>query len=444
MQYNQPFDQPGSPNAAFVNGNPGTGTPGSIPPAAAIEYPQREIVNVITDAGITPANGDLQQLAKAIQSGKLTYGTDTGGTVNAMVVNDLLPAIASLRDGMTFIIKVGVQNTGPSTLNVGTGGVSILHVDGSALSDSELYAGGAACFVYMSGHFQLAWSTRAAGGPTYLNASRDYYVNASTGSDSADGLSATVTGGHGPWLTLQHAQDYITKFNLNGFSINIHVANGTYAALNLATMAGSGNVNWIGNSGSPSSCVISGSSKSAIYGAGGTAGSAHTFNGFKLTTIGTPGGADLGCHCFAWGGGGAITTIQNMEFAASIGSHIVCSAGTVKPAGNITISGPPSSNTVTAGAHIECGSGGIVITNTGALPVYSITASVAWPAAFAVAGELSVIDLVVSGGTFAGAGSATGSRYRGAQNAIINTNGGGASYFPGNSAGSLSTGAQYT
>jgi hypothetical protein len=442
MQYNQPFDQPGSPNAAFVNGNPGTGTPGSIPPAAAIEYPQREIVNVITDAGITPANGDLQQLAKAVQSGKLTYGTDTGGTVNALVVNDLLPAIASLRDGMTFIIKVGVQNTGPSTLNVGTGGVSILHVDGSTLSDGELYAGGAACFVYMTGHFQLAWSTRAAGAPTYLNASRDYYVNTSTGSDANDGLSATVTGGHGPWATLQHAQDYITKFNLNGFSINIHVANGTYAALALANMAGSGNVNWIGNSGSPSSCIISGSSKTAIYGGAGTGGNAHTFNGFKLTTTGSTGGADPGCACFFYGGGN--TYIQNMDFGASLGDHIACSAGQIHVLGTINISGSPSSNTVSSGSHLATASGGIIITGTGALPTYSISSSISLPGAFAAAGELSVIDFIVNGGTFSGAGSVTGRRYQGAQNAIINTNGGGANYFPGTIAGSLSTGAQYT
>ena len=47
MQYNGPFDQPTNPNASYVNGNPATGTQGSIPPAASIEFDQREIVNVI-------------------------------------------------------------------------------------------------------------------------------------------------------------------------------------------------------------------------------------------------------------------------------------------------------------------------------------------------------------------------------------------------------------
>ena len=62
MQYNQPYGV-SDPNAPYINGNPSTGTMGSIPPAASIEYPQREIVNLITDAEMTPTNSDLHQLA---------------------------------------------------------------------------------------------------------------------------------------------------------------------------------------------------------------------------------------------------------------------------------------------------------------------------------------------------------------------------------------------
>lgn len=40
-------------------------------------------------------------------------------------------------------------------------------------------------------------------------------------------------------------------------------------------------------------------------------------------------------------------------------------------------------------------------------------------------------------------GSATGTRYNAQSNSVINTGGGGASYLPGNSAGSTATGAQY-
>ena len=48
MQYNQPYGV-SDPNAPYINGNPTTGTMGSIPPAASIEFPQREIVDVISE-----------------------------------------------------------------------------------------------------------------------------------------------------------------------------------------------------------------------------------------------------------------------------------------------------------------------------------------------------------------------------------------------------------
>ena len=77
MLYNQPFGIT-DPNASYINGNPSTGTMGSIPPAASIEYDQREIVEVINYAyqhgyrdntGAlcnAPTNADLTQLRKAI------------------------------------------------------------------------------------------------------------------------------------------------------------------------------------------------------------------------------------------------------------------------------------------------------------------------------------------------------------------------------------------
>jgi hypothetical protein len=75
--YNQPYGI-SDPDAAYVNGNVATGTMGSIPPAASIEYDQREIVAVIkwaADHGYydyanvlcqQPSNADLTQLLKAM------------------------------------------------------------------------------------------------------------------------------------------------------------------------------------------------------------------------------------------------------------------------------------------------------------------------------------------------------------------------------------------
>ena len=54
-------------------------------------------------------------------------------------------------------------------------------------------------------------------------ASADYYVDASTGSDSHyDGTSATVNGRHGPWATIAHAA------NISPSNKTIKIAAGTY------------------------------------------------------------------------------------------------------------------------------------------------------------------------------------------------------------------------
>ena len=66
MKYTQP---PGTPDdSPYVDFNPVTGVEGSVVPAAAIEAVQREIVNVITQAGLTPSGTDLTQLYEAIQA----------------------------------------------------------------------------------------------------------------------------------------------------------------------------------------------------------------------------------------------------------------------------------------------------------------------------------------------------------------------------------------
>ncbi len=65
MIYNPPMG--GGASDPYVTGNPATATPGSIPPGAAIEQPQREIVNVIMAAGLTPSAANVGQLLQAIQ-----------------------------------------------------------------------------------------------------------------------------------------------------------------------------------------------------------------------------------------------------------------------------------------------------------------------------------------------------------------------------------------
>ena len=205
MQYNQPYGV-SDPNAPYINGNPSTGTMGSIPPAASIEYPQREIVNLISDAGLAPANGDLRQLSKGVQGGKLFYSQDTG--VANLVAISPVPAVTVLVAGMFFNVRIAQTNVGPTlAFSVsGIGGIEVVHADYSPLAANELIGGGISCFFFDGTKFQLVWSQRIGlgdGAPVFLTRNMDYYVNSTSGDDTYDGLAATVGGGHGPFRSIQ-------------------------------------------------------------------------------------------------------------------------------------------------------------------------------------------------------------------------------------------------
>lgn len=74
MKYNAPAGA--ESNAPYVDGNRNAGVKGSIPPAGAIEHPQRELEHLIRFAGLTPSGTDLEQVRKAIE---LLIDAATGG-----------------------------------------------------------------------------------------------------------------------------------------------------------------------------------------------------------------------------------------------------------------------------------------------------------------------------------------------------------------------------
>ena len=82
MKYFPPVGS-ADPDAPYIDES--TGQEGSAVPARAIEYPQREIMTVITSAGLTPDEGSVSQLDEAINL-KISNATSGG----ASPVDDLL------------------------------------------------------------------------------------------------------------------------------------------------------------------------------------------------------------------------------------------------------------------------------------------------------------------------------------------------------------------
>jgi hypothetical protein len=267
MQYNQPYGV-SDPNAPYINGNPATGTAGSIPPAASIEFPQREIVNFIGDTGLTPSNSDLSQLAKAVQTSQVIVGIDTGAT-NIIAISPT-PAVTALQAGMHFYVKIKNTISGACVLQVNAlGGIQIVRPDGSQLAQGELIANQMALFAYDGARFQYVSAARVAGAPIYLLTTLTFYLNPATGSDTLyDGSSPTISGSHGPWKTLAKIASQIALYNLNGQAILVYLADGTYdlggTPVGFPAQNGSGSVQFIGNHANPSAVLITNNAGSCL------------------------------------------------------------------------------------------------------------------------------------------------------------------------------------
>jgi hypothetical protein len=444
LKYNQPYGIT-DPNAGYINGDPTVGQMGSIPPAASIEQPQREIVNLINNArygdGLpfaVPSSTDLAQMVKAVQSGLFNYGRDTG-TANAYATNIYPPPI-SYYDGFRVIIRITNTNTGPSVLNINSlGNKNIVHRDGSTLTGGELQAGTIHCFIYDGVNFEQVWgASMAAGMPIYLTAPRNFYVNSNTGNDNYDGTVAAFTSGaHGPFRTLQRASFEVIKYNLNGYTITVYVADGSYNSVDLYMVNGSGSIIWQGNESAPANCLITGGGNTCIRAA--NAGSQYRIQGFKCTTTGAPQPGSLMCGIYA---AGSTLAIRNMDFGACDGGHMACGyQSALYLDGTFNLSGGCAGANIFRGVHLYAStSSQIQIANGSVPPTINIPAGINFNDCFLKLDVMSMARVWYT--AMNGFGNVSGKKYTVSTNSISNA-GGGPNYYPGNIAGTVDTQGQY-
>jgi hypothetical protein len=249
-----------------------------------------------------------------------------------------------------------------------------------------------------------------------LTADRTYYVRAD-GNDTNTGL---VNSAGGAFLTIQKAIDVACGLDISIYNVTIQVGAGTYTGSNaLKPFVGAGYIRIVGNTSTPSNVLIS-TSQDCFYSAG-------TWDGlYKLEGM-KP--ASANSDAIQVGHSGANVQFGSIEFGACPnGVHMHCFLGTLTAI---------SSYSITGGAvnHILCYNGGVVDTAG-----YTITLT-GTPAFGIFCRSRSVGAVAVHSSTYSG--SATGTRYECTLNGIINANGAGANYLPGNAAGSVSTGGQY-
>jgi hypothetical protein len=252
-------------------------------------------------------------------------------------------------------------------------------------------------------------------GRELLTADRTYYV-ATTGSDSNDGLSSGA-----PFLTIQKAVDVVSgTLDLGAYNVAIQLADGTYTtSVTLKSVVGSRTVTIQGNSSTPANVVISTTSANCITSS--RVSGAWVVKDMKLTT--TTSGSCLFVDY------NSVVSINNVDFGTCALFHLnLAYGGVVIGSGNYAITGNAMIHAYTFGGTYSVGSITITISNT---PAFSL--------AFAYSNLSGPIRAAVL--TFSG--SATGKRYIAASNSVIFTNGAGATYLPGNVAGTVETGGLY-
>ena len=268
---------------------------------------------------------------------------------------------------------------------------------------------------------QALTSNGAGADPSYLpvrpqlTSARTYFV-ATTGSDANTGLAVGT-----PFLTIQKAIDTVASLDINGQTIIIQVADGTYTGAvslkNAVGFIGLGSLQLVGNVTTPANCIlnvpagcITASSLACAWDVSGfrlasTAGNALTVNG-------------------------SVVRIATIDFGACpAGSHMSLSqAGKILSLGNYSMSGAALAHVNAIGqSFVDVSGRTITIAGTPAITT------------FVIANYLSLVWIF--GCTFSG--TATGQRYSAGTNGIIYVNGAATTYLPGSTAGATATGGQY-
>jgi hypothetical protein len=203
--------------------------------------------------------------------------------------------------------------------------------------------------------------------------------------------------------------------------VTIQIANGTYTSnVILKSFVGSGRIYIQGNETTPASVLLGNSGQTFI---GTNITGTYHLKDFKLN-----------------GGSNAIVSeystyieFSNLDFGTYSGTHLLArDEGMIKCAGSYKISG-------NAGYHIQANFFGEVRIQGSYTITFGSGVSLTYFANTLVAG---VIYVNVGGAGFSG--SFTGKRYQATNNGVVYTNTGDVNYFPGTTAGTVSSGGIYT
>lgn len=358
-------------------------------------------------AWVLQAFGSLTTLPVALGG----TGRSTGTTAYALIATGTTATGAqqTLASGATTEILVG-------------GGASALPVWTTATgSGAPVRATSPALVTPTIGGYTVnaTAATTLSGGTTreVLTANRTYYVR-TDGNDSNNGLANTSGGA---FKTIQKAIDVVGGLDVSIYDVTIQVADGTYAdgQITIKNFTGSGTATLLGNTSDLTKviCQYSGSGDTITLTA---IRSRWTIKGLKIEPSSNQ-------QCVGVRANSSVILGAN-NYSATTSHHIFLTGLSFV---NITESYSVSGGGAT---HIRAENASVLQMSSGLTTTISNTP--AFSSAWAYADRTSTV--IAFSQTYSG--SATGSRFYVANGSLIFTNGGGASYFPGNSAG---TGTNY-
>lgn len=372
---------------------------------------------------VDPATGNVAVPRGLILSGVISPAQITAnqndyapvGFAAASVVQITTDAARSLSGlaGGTEGRVVSIVNVGSQPLRLLDASPASLAANRFAFGDDVVIAANRAAILRYDGTAGRWQAIARPGGRDVLTANRTYHVR-TDGSDSNTGL---VDSAGGAFLTIQKAIDAVAALDLSIFQATIQIKDGTFTvALQLKPYVGALPPIIQGNNATPANVLLNVAGTSISNDAGGV----WKVRDLKLQS----GQSGLNAK-----NGGDIR-FQNIDFGACAHHIRADSQSRIVATGNCTISGAATYHAYSNGGTISYGVGSFTFTLSGS-QTYSI---------FAIATNMGFIDAAFT--TFTG-GTISGTRYLSQRNSMIDTNGGGANFFPGSAAGSTGLGGVY-
>ena len=378
--------------------------------------------NVQDNGNITTLQTQFISALGGLLGNGIFKANDTG-TANAVAI--VVPNI-TLGAGQCFLVKKSTSvNTGATTINLnGLGAISVVWADGTALIAGDWPASVTGLVEYDGAQFNLLSFI----GPSILGrvttVPLNYYVNSATGNDANPGLTLGL-----PFASVQRAINVASIIRTINTQITINVANGTYSNFTFSNVVGC-SINLVGNTGSPSSCIIN-TNGSGTFSCDISNQASISISGFQFNGLG---GGIRAKNLSLVSVASCIFNTSGNQVNSAYGLYAVGSS-VITATGPLTISNA-SASFIVAGQRSTIALDNQTITASAAS--FTIVAGTAGYYAWANGGAITASNV-----TFAGSGVSYGQRLEVDSGGAVYT-GTGASgtltYFPGTIAAVVATG----